>query len=682
MKPALYVIVCLMGICFPVLSMAQGQNNQWCFGQRYGFNFNTNPPSFFETNMRVFEGSASVCDNAGNLLFYSSGAYNWDRNGNLMPNGQGLNGNGPLAPSLWPENIGSSSKGVAIVPNPANSNQYYIIVTDAIEDLVYNAYYSVIDMTLNGGLGDVIPTQKNILLTTDISEGVVATTASDCFGYWAVLHSRFGFEYRAFRIDNNGISTTPVISSGLVGNPTAWVYGYLQFNTGGTMLARSGTEVEMADFNKTTGVLSSFFTVQAAQSSGGLIEFSPDDTKLYVSNFEGLRQFNLGLLPNVAAVQNTQLLIDTAHVTTMRLGPDNKIYLAGFNSNYFSVINSPNTLGTGCQFASNAYLLPVYITPQFFFVYELGNKVPVNMPADTFIQTVLDTTVCFEQSLTLHAPDNYQSYFWFSNATTPEVTVSQDGAYWLHGHNSCNLYIDSFKVHFINFDVNLGADTSICEGTQITLDATTPDATYRWQDNSILPTYTASNEGMYKVNVTVGKCSKSDSILVDVMEPFADIIEGDTTICINQPFVLHGTAYPESNYLWGTGAVSENISISSEGTYILTASNVCGDFVDSVNIKTMDCSCNVFMPNAFSPNGDDINEIVKAELHCSDITAFTFRIYNRFGQCVFESSDVNKGWDGYYNNGQADVGTYFYYIQYKVSSGTVVKKKGDVVLIR
>jgi gliding motility-associated-like protein len=166
------------------------------------------------------------------------------------------------------------------------------------------------------------------------------------------------------------------------------------------------------------------------------------------------------------------------------------------------------------------------------------------------------------------------------------------------------------------------------------------------------------------------------------MTPFADIIEGDTTICKDQPFTLHGASYPQSNYSWSTGGVTENISITEEGTYILTASNVCGNFTDSVNIETMDCSCILFMPNAFSPNGDDKNEILKARLNCPGITAFTLKIYNRFGQCVFEGNDLGKGWDGYYHNRQADAGTYFYYIQYKNATGTLIKKKGDVVLIR
>src|ERR1700744_3730322 len=131
MKKIIFVFIYLL-LLTPVICFSQGENNIWCFGLELGLNFNTDPPTFFETNMRVFEGCASVCDSSGQLLFYTSGAYVWDKNGNLMPGGQGLMGKGEVSnlPS-WPGNIGSSMAGVSVVKTPANKNQYYIITTDA-----------------------------------------------------------------------------------------------------------------------------------------------------------------------------------------------------------------------------------------------------------------------------------------------------------------------------------------------------------------------------------------------------------------------------------------------------------------------------------------------------------------------------------------------------------------------
>lgn len=64
------------------------------------------------------------------------------------------------------------------------------------------------------------------------------------------------------------------------------------------------------------------------------------------------------------------------------------------------------------------------------------------------------------------------------------------------------------------------------------------------------------------------------------------------------------------------------------------------------------------------------------------MTFFTMKIFNRFGQRIFESDDIDNGWDGYYNSKQADLGMYFYYVQYKDGKRTLVNKKGNLVLIR
>ena len=105
----------------PFSGLAGGENNQWCFGIRTGLDFNVLPPVFFEHRMQVMEGAASVSDQAGNLLFYSSGFAVWDRNGNRMPNGTGLQGNGPVISGTGK---GSSQNGVAIVQDPGRQSRY------------------------------------------------------------------------------------------------------------------------------------------------------------------------------------------------------------------------------------------------------------------------------------------------------------------------------------------------------------------------------------------------------------------------------------------------------------------------------------------------------------------------------------------------------------------------------
>ncbi len=137
--------------------LAQGENNIWCFGAGAGIDFNGAVPVYFDQNMYSREGCASVSDANGNLLFYTRGSKIWDRNGNVMPNGTGMFGNGPVQNG---QPIGSSAGGAIAVKSVTDPDIYYAFSLGALEDGPISLWYSVVDMTLNGGLGDVVPNTK------------------------------------------------------------------------------------------------------------------------------------------------------------------------------------------------------------------------------------------------------------------------------------------------------------------------------------------------------------------------------------------------------------------------------------------------------------------------------------------------------------------------------------------
>ena len=123
--------------------LAQGENNNWCFGKRLGLSFNTNPPSpFMDSTLLI---GASVSDAAGNLLFYVSDSTVRDKNHNIMPNGHDV----VFDDQLYFENV-------IIIQSPTNNNQYYIVVSGGAGGGGQKATYSLVDMTLNNGLGDVV----------------------------------------------------------------------------------------------------------------------------------------------------------------------------------------------------------------------------------------------------------------------------------------------------------------------------------------------------------------------------------------------------------------------------------------------------------------------------------------------------------------------------------------------
>lgn len=672
----LLVLLCL---ACNISSWAQGENNVWCFGRRTTATFTGGTPVFSENNMEVYECSSSVSDAAGNLLFYTSGSKIWDASGNLMPNGTALAGS-----------TGSSMNGVAIVQSVSNPDQYYVITTDEFESGLANAYYSVVDMNLNGGLGDVVPGQASVLIDTGLAEGVLVTPIPGCSGYWLVLHRRYTPQYMAYHIGAGGFAGTPVISTSPFPPVINSFFGYGTFNNAGNRVVYSWSQlVETASFDDNTGIFSDFIKLDFTPNALYYNIFSPNDQKIYFSGIEPsnpfgtLFQADISLLPNVAAVESSLTPVAFFSCRGMRMGPDNKIYSLRTMPGYLARINNPNATGLACDPDTNFLQFPVYTTimpnaPAMFL--ELG-KPALTLRPDTMV-TVKDTTICFLENATLQAPAGYQAYRWNTGDTGPSININQEGTYWVSGKKECTWHIDSFRVTFNRFTITLGPDTFICPGQTLLLDVTMPGATYLWQDGSTQPDFTVSQAGTYRVKVTLNGCTGADTMYIEAVNPQLSIQEPDTLICTGTPLILHVVAIPVSEFLWSNGSTEDHILVTEKGTYTVTATNACGTLHDEVTVDEVTCNCDrPFVPNAFTPNKDGTNEVLGVKLNCPGATDFYFAIYNRYGQRVFESKNPDVGWNGSHNGHKADIGTYFYRLQYKTNEGAEIKKKGDVILL-
>ncbi|MFZ4545617.1 MAG: hypothetical protein ACOYOA_16320, partial [Saprospiraceae bacterium] len=216
-KPLLLFVIILM--CHD--SFAQKQNNQWRFGSAGAIDFNIVPPSFVTgAALSTGEGSASVADRlTGALLFYTDGVTVWNANNQVMSNGTGLLGGRP--------NLLSSTTAAVIVPKPGSNSLYYIVTIDE-QSSNNGVRYSVVDMNLNGGLGDVVAAQKNIFLFQTNSEKLEVVPASDGLSFWLITHDTGGNSFFSFKIDNTGIQNTPVISQ--IGGTQGNGAGHMKIN--------------------------------------------------------------------------------------------------------------------------------------------------------------------------------------------------------------------------------------------------------------------------------------------------------------------------------------------------------------------------------------------------------------------------------------------------------------------
>lgn len=679
----------------------QNQNKNWHFGIGISINFNVLPLTVTQSNINVIEGSAAVSDDNGQLLFYTMGSKIWNRNGVQMPNATGLLGNGPFNSPV----SGSGYRSVQIIKHPGNPNQYFVVSGDAYEQTTRNLQYSLVDMSLDNGLGDVVPTQKNIQIMTNCSEYLSVFRGNDCKSYWLVARAENPQTARpvyAFKVDQNGFNNTPVISSppatlGSSGYDELYLLNDLE-----TAVGINVWNVISIKFDGNTGVFSNFQPVQNSNTGvdepNGNFTLSEDKTKLYIveSYSNNVYQYDLNLLSNPTAFLNSRSLAITGYgindrFTNMRAGPDGHLYLIRKNSS--SALNSRITRLTNANgpvtnmtydnnFLNYQHPWGTYMLGYF----TLGADVASNPPLDTIMNSPRDTLLCFEESATLQSSiTNAPYYEWSDGSSQSSLQVAQPGTYWVKSSYNCQTVIDTFIVHNTSFTLQLPEDTAICAGKSINLDAYHPGIEhYSWNNGAASSSITVQEAGTYYVTATSGRCILSDTFKLSTIKAVLNINQADTTVCNTDPISITADCNLSSTYLWSDGTQGATITPAASGNYTVTASNICGEFSKSVSINVEDCYCELWFPTAFSPNGDGLNDVFGPKIApgCS-FSNYKFKVYNRYGQLIFSTNQAGLGWDGAHLNRTAEAGVYYYIVEYENRySGVTKLYKGDLSLVR
>lgn len=437
------LIVLFAGVCLirPTRAFGQKENTNWIFGYGAGISFNTSPPSVISgAQLFTDEGCASVSDKNGNLLFYTDGRTVWNFNHSIMTNGTGL-----MAHI-------SSTQAALITSKPGNCDQYYIFTTDGAENNFSNGLrYSVVDMSASNGLGQVI--QKNTLLHTPVVEKLIAIPAIDSSYIWLLAHEWNSDAFLLFKISENNITlerkqNIGAIHTGGIGNVNG--VGYAKVNASGTKIAlinRSINSVELFDFNRNTGLLSNPIDLNPLFEKGYGIEFSPDDSKLYVGTDFNLYQYDL-TVPTKNAILASEFLITSTFRTLRALqrAPDNKIYVAIRNQNFLGVINSPNLAGTDVSYNEQG----LFVNPG---ISLFGLPTPSTVLSNSLNFNIgPDTTLCSTETLFIDLSHISGTYHWQDGSQNSSYTVSSSGNYYVTISNSCGEFTDSIRVDFTNLD--------------------------------------------------------------------------------------------------------------------------------------------------------------------------------------------------------------------------------------
>ena len=491
------LVILMLVILFGNTSFAQLQNNQWRFGFNSSIDFNTTPASFpsgaalptiqlpLITGNQI-EGSASIADkNTGELLFYTDGVTVWNALNQPMPNGSNLGGSDAL----------SSFMAAVIVPLPGSCNKYYVFCIDDYEEGCDGITYSVVDMDLDNGLGDVVAGQKTIPLYDNDTEVLLAYPKPSGDGFWIVSNGNDvdNATIAAFEVTAQGVNSVPVLS------PIIRV-GSARLNYQGNTLVCSGPYTDsigtflgfnMYSFNAATGQISNPVNVPFITPNLDLLqyfEFSFDGNFLYAGGNNSLFRFDLnaGNLSAIAA-SATQISFSNQFDPhgAAQFGPDGNLYYV-IGSRLFRIENPgnpPASIGPIVELPSD--VAPFYALPQWnYLLPEQGPQAAVTLTGDSCLQTTQLFSVSDESSITSIQWNFGDAASGNNNTSTlvsPSHTFSGSGNFTVSAivNYTCGADTVLFPVEIINclavdnpcVTFDLGDTLTVCGNDTVQLQA-------------------------------------------------------------------------------------------------------------------------------------------------------------------------------------------------------------------
>ncbi len=376
----------LLSLC-SINTFAQKEGNVWCFPDHAGIDFNniTSPDTFTSSIGSMGLGyplgnQCSIADSSGNLFCYASaidltphGLYLWDRDHNVMPNGNNLQGH-PNFTSL-------------LIAQPDRDSLIYLfhIGIDTVNTNYYRLFYSIINKNLNNGLGDVVA-KNTLLYYAGLSDHKLsAVKHANGRDWWIFVYDFLVGEYVKFIFTPGGVFFN---GEQTIGSSNICMYfGRIVFSTDGTKMMSVGVYqgcIDVFDFDRCTGILSNFrdvgehlATADSLQYEYYNCEFSPSGNLIYVSPWSFKKvfyQWNLNA-GDITAIRASKVLLNEYADTGMVqwnvyqhhiLAPDGKIYIPvtsdyqgpnidNYYTRHLDVIENPDVPGIGCNYVRQGF---------------------------------------------------------------------------------------------------------------------------------------------------------------------------------------------------------------------------------------------------------------------------------------------------------------------------------------
>ena len=289
-----------------------------------------------------------------------------------------------------------------------------------------------------------------------------------------------------------------------------------------------------------------------------------------------------------------------------------------------------------------------------------------------------EIVACDGDSIVLNvANPDATSYLWQDGSTQPKYTAFSSGTYAVTVTTVCETKTDSLLATFIGEpSIALQKDTTLCYGDSIVYDFGIPGATYVWQDGSTIPIYTIKETGEYAVTINTACNVLSDHITVIILDTIQTEIGQDTFLCPSDRIILDASSGTLAEYQWMDGDTRVTKEVTEPGVYSVSVTNQCEEVVDELRVSPCE-SCSIFVPNAFSPNDDGINDKIRPLSDC-ELLDYEFQIFDRWGALIYQSKNPSEGWNGIFNGRKEANGVYMWQLQYSVIENN--KKRSDVAV--
>lgn len=303
----------------------------------------------------------------------------------------------------------------------------------------------------------------------------------------------------------------------------------------------------------------------------------------------------------------------------------------------------------------------------------------------------IDTAICAGDILTLRAEQSpLYTYLWNDNSILPTLDVKNEGIYSVEVSFGRCRSGDTIDITIFDKRQGMVLDTIICTPQYVINGALRGAKAYKWNVGSTDSILQISKTGIYNLLANNSKCYVNQNFNIRFKKTPLVELGKDSVLCQDlgrKSLLLVAGIKGEADYQWQDNSTNNTFQVVQSGVHTVRATNECGEVSDAVRIDIRDCY-HIFIPTAFSPNGDGVNDVLQIFPSENVLQVNVFHIFDRWGNQIFSAAEFSQSetgkntWDGRVNNRNLPPDVFVYYIEYTTTDGNKIIQKGDITLMR